>query len=228
MSKKNNKKDVYWGIIYFMEKTRSQDNQKKVEKVKKVKMPFFKKIAVRIIWIVILVLLFAGASYYTIKKITKVESETKHSLVERQLSFCQELVTTKYRYSDIVTLKKSSGFAKSYSIIKYSGLMRVGIADFTDISYNLSIDGKTIKVKLPKAEILGNELVSQSVFDEKQSVFIPISTQEIFDEIDSARREYEDEMIAEGILDQARLYASNIITQFLLSAGFEKVIIEDL
>ena len=71
--------------------------------------------------------------------------------------------------------------------------------------------------------MLGNEIVSQSVFDEKQSVFVPISTQEIFDEIDRAKDQAVEDMIAEGILEDARTYAVRIITQFMLALGFEEV-----
>ncbi len=188
--------------------------------------PFFNKIIVRLVWIIILLAIFAGASYFAITKLTKVEKESKFAMIDKQLSYCQELVTAKYRYSDIVTIKKTSGFAKSYSIIKYNGLLRVGIADFTDISYNLSLDGKTVKIKLPKAEILGNDIVKQEVFDEKDSIFVPISTQEIFDEIDNARFQTQEDMLAEGILEDAELYAQQIIRQFLLSLGFEKIVFE--
>lgn len=196
------------------------------KKNKKSVSPFFNKIIVRLVWIIILLAIFAGASYFAIKKLTKVEKESKFAMIDKQLSYCQELVTAKYRYSDIVTIKKTSGFAKSYSIIKYTGLLRVGIADFTDISYNLSLDGKTVKIKLPEAEILGNDIVKQEVFDEKDSIFVPISTQEIFDEIDNARFQTQEDMLAEGILEDAELYAQQIIRQFLLSLGFEKIVFE--
>ena len=120
-------------------------------------------------------------------------------------------------------MKKTSGFAKSYSIIKYTGLIRAGLADITDVSYSVSLDGKTITLTVPAAEILGNEIVSQSVFDEKQSVFVSISTQEVFDEIEKAKQAAVEDMVAEGILDDAREYAVKIITQFMLALGFEEV-----
>ena len=182
-----------------------------------------KKILLRICIIILLALVVLGAGYFGLKRFTVVKSETKLAMVDKQLSFCQELVTAKFRYSDIITMKKTSGFAKSYSIIKYTGIIRAGIADVTDISYSVSLDGKTITLSVPSAEILGNEIVSQSVFDEKQSIFIPISTQEVFDEIEKAKAEALEEMIAEGVLEEARDYAVKIITQFMLALGFEEV-----
>jgi len=181
------------------------------------------RILLRIVSIVVIVLILLCGGFFAYKRLSVVKTESKLALVDRQLSYCQELVTAKYRYSDIITLKKSSAFAKSYTIIKYTGLVRAGIADITDISYSVSLDGKTITLNVPQAEVLGNEIVSQSVFDEKQSVFVPISTQEIFDEIDKAKAEAVEDMIAEGVLDEAREYAVRVITQFMLALGFEEV-----
>ena len=181
------------------------------------------RILLRIVSIVVIVLILLCGGFFAYKRLSVVKTESKLALVDRQLSYCQELVTAKYRYSDIITLKKSAGFSKSYSIIKYTGLVRAGIADITDISYSVSLDGKTITLNVPAAEVLGNEIVSQSVFDEKQSVFVPISTQEIFDEIDKAKAEAVEDMIAEGVLEEAREYAVRVITQFMLALGFEEV-----
>ena len=181
------------------------------------------KIVLRFVTIVAIALILLIGSFFAYKKLSVVKTESKLALVDRQLSYCQELVTAKYRYSDIITLKKSTAFAKSYSIIKYTGIVRAGIADITDISYSVSLDGKTITLNVPQAEVLGNEIVSQSVFDEKQSVFVPISTQEIFDEIDKAKTEAVEDMIAEGVLEEAREYAIRVITQFMLALGFEEV-----
>ena len=182
-----------------------------------------KKIIVRVIVGIVIALVLLCGGYFGFKHFGIVRTESKIALVDRQLSYCQELVTAKYRYSDIITLKKSSGFAKSYSIIKYTGLIRAGIADITDVSYSVSLDGKTITLTVPPAEILGNEIVSQGVFDEKQSIWVPISTQEVFDEIEKAKTAAMEDMIAEGVLDEAREYAVRVITQFMLALGFEDV-----
>ena len=185
-----------------------------------------KKIFVRVLVVIVVVLVLLCGGYFGFKHFGIVRTESKIALVDRQLSYCQELVTAKYRYSDIITLKKSSGFAKSYSIIRYTGLIRAGIADITDVSYSVSLDGKTITLTVPQAEILGNEIVSQGVFDEKQSIWVPISTQEVFDEIERAKSEAVEDMIAEGVLEEARDYAVRVITQFMLALGFENIKIQ--
>lgn len=188
--------------------------------------PFITKIIVRIITIILLVGIFVGAAYFVMERMTKVETQNKHALVDKQLSLCQELVTAKYKYSDIITLKKSSGFAKSYSIVKYSGILRAGISSLSNIVYEIPAKGKKIEITLPPVEVLGNELLTQEIFDEKQSIFVPITTQEIFDEIEIARKEAEAEILEEGMLDEAREYAERVVTQLMYSLGFEEVVIK--
>lgn len=201
-----------------------RENKPKAEKiVKKKGSGLFTKIILRIVTILVLVTLGLGGGYIAFKKFTTVKTENKLAMVDRQLSFCQELVTFKYRYSDIATVKKNSGFGKSYSLVKYTGIIRAGISDITDISYSVSIDGKTITLIVPQVEILGNEIVSQSVFDEKRSIFAPLDTQDVFDEINKAKSEALEDMLAEGLLQEARDYSLRIITQFMLALGFEDV-----
>lgn len=198
---------------------------KKDSKIKTEKKPnkLVGKIILRIVSIAGLALIVLAAGWIGYKKITKVEKTTGYALVDQQLSFCQELITSKYRYSDIVTLKKTAAFAKSYSIIKYTGLIRGGIANLSECDVDISFDGSTVRVTLPDAEILGNDVVKMEVFDEQQSIFVPITTQEIFDEIEKAKNETLEEVLADGFLKEAHDYAIRIIKQVLLASGFEHV-----
>ncbi len=167
------------------------------------------------------ILFFLALLFY--KKTIVVNKESKYALVDKQLSMCQELVTAKYRYSDIVTLKKSLAISKSYSIVKYTGIIYVGIQDFTDISYSISLDGKTIKLKVPKVQMLSNTIVHQEVFDERQSIFVPITLQEVFDEIEVSMQETATDLLLDGVLEETQQYANFIISQFLYSCGFEHI-----
>ena len=78
-------------------------------------------------------------------------------------------------------------------------------------------------IKIPKAEILGNEIAEQSVFDEKRSVFVPITTQEIFEEIDAVRNSIAEEIVDQGFLEEANSTAQKTIIQMMYALGFDKV-----
>ena len=86
---------------------------------------------------------------------------------------------------------------------------------------------KTIYIRLPQPEVIGNELTKLEIFDEKQSIFVPITTQEIFDEIENAKNETTADLLADGILEDSKEYAQRIISQFMNSLGFENVIFEE-
>ncbi|MCF0242400.1 MAG: DUF4230 domain-containing protein [Treponema sp.] len=167
-------------------------------------------------------LILLGAGYYGAKKLSKINLEKKSAMVARSLEDCSELVTMKYRYSDIVSIKKGNAFSKSYSIVRYSGIIRAGIRSVDFIEFKVS--GKVLEVILPEVEILGNEFSSLDVFDEQKSIFIPISTQEIFDELEESRKAAEQQAVEEGLMAETRLHTERVIKAVMMSAGFDNVI----
>lgn len=188
----------------------------------------FRRLAIKLITFAAAVCIAGTAAYFGWKKIRQVKISNTHALIERQLTKCQELVTVKNRYSDIVSIKKRTalGMAKSYSIIKYSGVVRAGISDITKASVKISSDGRKVTVLLPESVILGNEIFSQEVFDEHQNIFVPISTQEVFDSIDEARYEMTEEVMADGIIEDADRQAQDVVRTIMQTAGFADVVVK--
>ena len=82
----------------------------------------------------------------------------------------------------------------------------MGIENLLATDARITKDGKEVRIKLPPVTILGNEITKQEVFDEKQSIFVPITTQEIFEEIENAKIQMEEDMIAEGMIEEAKKY----------------------
>ena len=177
-----------------------------------------------IIILFLLVVLLGGGYYFFTKKFTP-KVETNISVITSQLTLCQELVTVKYHYSDIISIKKTIALSKSLSLIKYSGVIRIGIPDMLDCDYEIYNEGKGLRIKLPDVEILGNDITAQEVFDENQSIFVPIKTEEVFAKIDEAKEKTLEELISDGILNEARDNAKKVIQQIMLAAGFEEVIV---
>lgn len=179
------------------------------------------------ILIIILAILILGfIAVISVRSFFEIKKESTIGMVNSQLSYCQELVVGKYKYSDVIALKKSMGFAKSYSIVKFTGIIRAGIKDVSQISYEISNNRREIVLKVPPAEILGNEIISQDIFDEKQSIFVRITAQELFEEIDAAKAKAAEELITDGLLTESRNHAIMIIKQFMYGIGFETVIIK--
>lgn len=180
-----------------------------------------------LIWIILIGGICAGA-FFGFKKFKQVKTEKLHATVSKTIVQSAELCLYKMNYTDIIIVKKSlaMGLAKSYSIVKYSGIIRAGIKNIDDIKFTISDDYKTVTLTIPPTELLGNDIVTQTVFDEHKNIFVPISTQEIFDEIETAKDEAAQEILAEGFLDDADKRAVSYIANLISALGFEKVIIQ--
>src|SRR5574344_1288704 len=74
------------------------------------------------------------------KKFTQVQTEKLHSTVSKTLIQSAELCLYKMKYTDVIAIKKQAalGLAKSYSIIKFSGIVRAGIQNIDDVSFTIS------------------------------------------------------------------------------------------
>ena len=205
-------------------KRTAQSAAKKIIKAAQVPV---RRLLLKIILAALLLCALGAGAYFGRKKIFEIRLTKKYMRIERQLVLCRELVTVKVRYSEIVSIKKSGalGVAKSYSIVKYSGVARAGIADITKIKATVSKDGKSVSISLPKSELLGNEIASQEIFDEKRSIFVPITMKEIFDGIEESRASAAERLVAEGLLDDADTQAKAVILASMSALGFENVTI---
>lgn len=176
------------------------------------------------ITLVAVCILCAGA-FYGYKKFTMVQIEKRYMNVSSQILHVAELTTLKNDYSDVVCVKKQAagGLAKAYSIVKYRGVIRAGIRDVNKIKIHVSSDGKSVAVSVPKSEVLGNGLISEEVFDEKKSIFVPITTEEIFKEITVGMKKTEAACVTDGCLAEADVQVKKVITGLLSAAGFTNI-----
>lgn len=212
-------------------KDENKSHKKTKIKNRKFRAPFrivstiFNKIFLKII----LILIVAGAIFcggkFGWQKIGEIKTEKGHALVFRELQRCAELVMAKNTYSDIISIKKTriAGFAKTFSIIKYTGTIRAGISDISQAKIKVSNRGKSVKIMLPPVEILSNDISNVEIFDESKSIFVSISIKEIFEEIHFNQETASAEILETGFLEEAQSQAVKIIESILYSAGFEEV-----
>ena len=184
------------------------------------------KVILRVVTIVLIAAAVFALAAFAFGKLQKVRVQNKRTAVERELAECAELVLYKMRYSDIITIKKRGTIAKALSIVRYEGVLRAGIENIRDAEVIVSPDAKSVVVKIPPTVLLGNDIQSQEVFDEQQRLFTRIGTQEIFDQIEIAKREVADEILADGLLDDADQRAKQVIAALLKPLGFATVTVE--
>ena len=183
------------------------------------------KILTRIILILALITALFFGGKFSWQKLGEIKTEKSSAIVFRELEKCAELVTAKNTYSDIISIKKTriAGFAKSFSIIKYTGVIRGGIKDISKAQVKISERGKKTRVILPKMEVLSNDISSIEVFDESKSIFVSISIKEIMEEIRFNQETASTEILETGFLSEAESHAAKIFESILYATGFKEV-----
>ena len=183
------------------------------------------KILTRIIPILALITALFFGGKFSWQKLGEIKTEKSSAIVFRELEKCAELVTAKNTYSDIISIKKTriAGFAKSFSIIKYTGVIRGGIKDISKAQVKISERGKKARVILPKMEVLSNDISSIEVFDESKSIFVSISIKEIMEEIRFNQETASTEILETGFLSEAESHAAKIFESILYATGFKEV-----
>ena len=183
------------------------------------------KILTKIILILALITALFFGGKFSWQKLGEIKTEKSSAIVFRELEKCAELVTAKNTYSDIISIKKTriAGFAKTFSIIKYTGVIRGGIKDISKAQVKISERGKKVKVLLPKMEVLSNDISSIEVFDESKSIFVSISVKEIMEEIRLNQETASTEILETGFLREAENHAAKIFESILYASGFKEV-----
>ncbi|MGL4981771.1 MAG: DUF4230 domain-containing protein [Treponemataceae bacterium] len=168
---------------------------------------------------------FYGKQYYT--QWLDDKFETKIALISEEIQKVAELSTVKINYSDLISIKKEAlfGFAKSYSIVKYSGILRIGIENIGLAQITGDRLNSQISITVPSVRVLSNSIESQEIFDEGQNIFVPITTSEIFNEIDKGRNEYVAKILETGIMQEAEQQAEQILRMMFSASGFENIFI---
>ena len=185
------------------------------------------KILARLLIIILLLGIATVGFMYVMHKSAEQKVEKLQALVSEELIKSAELSTLKYNYSDLITIKKSSfGFFKSYSLIRYSGTIRAGIPDMTKIDFKISRDGKSIAIIIPPIEILGNDINKQEIFDEDRSIFVPITTQEIFEEINKSKENVLNHLMQNNFKEEAEKHIQDVLQQIFSAMGFKEINIE--
>ena len=190
-----------------------------------------RKIIWAFVWLLLILALACALTYgvYLLKdKFEHQKYESLTVLASQEIKHCAEMVSIKSVYTDIITVKKTGalGMSKSYSLIKYSGTIRAGIEDITATTFDISEDRTAIKLSIPPSVILANDITSQQIFDESNNMFSLITTQEVFSEIDLARKKQELELIRTGFLDEADDYNKQLLTRIFSAMGFKYIDIE--
>lgn len=143
-----------------------------------------------------------------------------------------ELSTSKYNYSNIVTIKKDRSFKnikipfteKSF-IIKYNGVVKGGV-NSKDITID-NVKKDSITVNVAKCSIIDHYIDEENIFiyDVKNALFNRVKTNEVIDELANSKKEYEKKIIKEGFMNDISGSVKKSLENSLKNLGYEEVII---
>lgn len=169
-----------------------------------------KVITIAVVILVIAAVIFGVSRYFmTDSKTTRIGFEDIGELAT-QSAYCTEVnVTEAARELFGLTIP----FTESKYIYSYDIVIKAGF-NFDEIEWDQN--GKTIEVRLPKAEILSSEidLDSFKIYHEDESIFREITMTENNEALKSMKQSAEDDAVANGLLENARSNAETILTGF--------------
>ncbi len=202
-------------------------------------MNYIKKIKFTLIAIIVLAIVCAGGFFYAKYKYEHMNTgetvdhglitETTVSLTGETrrdgLTDIRELATEEYFFTRVETYDSSKNikgfkvpFTTSRFVYSYDGTVKAGI-DFTGIEVEKDDLKKTITVILPASHILDCSIDPESfeVYDEKRSVFNPVSITDYNDSLEEMIEAAKEDALEKGILERADSNAELLIKNLIMS-----------
>lgn len=138
-------------------------------------------------------------------------------VLHQQLEEIGELGTVKYYYTNMGKYEKNlsvSGqtipFTKTSFLISYDGIIKAGV-ELKEIGF--ALQDKAIIITIPEAKLLSHEVNQDSVqvFDEKNSIFNGLTTEDVTGFEGEQKKIMEAKASSNGILEEAKTNAKNAL-----------------
>lgn len=196
--------------------------------MKKIKSNKFITILKNIKWILLLVIIISSVIYLN-SFTTKKEIERKSNFVSEKLVNISELATARYDYSNVISIKDSLSFKdisipfteKSF-VIKYTGYISAGL-DLTKATFTINND--ILNINIPECTILSHTINEDEiyVYDERTSIFNPLTMDDMLKEILDEKAKTEAEIIKEGFLDKVTVDTIQLLKEIFADSGFKEI-----
>lgn len=194
-----------------------------------------KKPLVGVIISLLLIVLIVLVVFIQIKPFGITSSQSSDTaLIQERVVELSELATLKLEYSKAMVNRDSKkipltdiNFAKTIKLVEYTGYLKAG-SDLSKVEVDHDEEAKQITVRVPKAEILDNvvETENMKIEDVKGNIFFDPPTQDLIDDVNVQKKEYEEEKISQGFLTEADKRTEEVLKSFLSLDEENEVIIE--
>ena len=163
--------------------------------------------------------------------------DSEVSLIQDRLVELSEWTTLEYAYSNVIVSRTEKNisilgitdieYAEAIKLIEYSGYLKAG-TDLSKIEVSYNKISKKLFVRVPKSKILDNvvETDQTKVEDIKGNIFSDYPIQLVFDEINTSKKQLEQEKVSQGFLEEADERTRLMLSSFLRTYGFDDFTIE--
>jgi len=182
--------------------------------------------------IIFLTLICVVISLFGYKYILSEHTKKNTSAIMDTIYQVLEITTTEYNYTNIVTFKKDKTinnitipFTEKSFIVKYSGVINGGV-DGKDIEITENT-GDTINIEIKKCVILDHYIDQENVYvyDIKNSIFNKLTINEVFEELNKYKDEYEKQIISDGFIEEIKKKTEDSLKKTLKNAGYKEIVI---
>ncbi|HSQ33331.1 MAG TPA: DUF4230 domain-containing protein [Peptostreptococcaceae bacterium] len=180
--------------------------------------------------IIFITLICVFVSIFGYKYILSEHTKKNTSAIMDTIYEVLEITTTKYNYTNIVTFKKDKTvnnvkipFTEKSFIVKYNGVIKAGInGDDIKVAKNT---GDTIDIQIKKCVILDHYIDQENVYvyDIKNSIFNKLTINEVFEELNKYKDEYEKQIMSEGFVEEIKKNTESSLKTTLKNIGYKQV-----
>ena len=188
-----------------------------------------KKIKISLILLPLIILgIVLYFSIYKYKNSQNIYKDT--TKVINTINQVLDINTVKYNYSNVITVKKDKSineikipFTEKSFVVKYDGIINAGVRP-ENIKV-LKNDGKDISIEVKKCEILDHYIDDENfyIYDIKNSIFNKLNVQEVIDDVNKYKKDYEKKLIQEGFMDEVKSNTKSSIENILKNIGYKNI-----
>ena len=177
-----------------------------------------------IFFFVVLALVIASGIWYSVDSFRRAEKRRREAfdnVTATALLRIAEFAVLEYVYTDVVELSRSFIIGgMSSSLVRFSGVVKAGIADVERIVVTPDQESGRVQVILPRSVVLENTVDVSTVrfWDLKKNIFVPISDELKIQEITLFKERIGKELVESGFLADADTRARELVAS--LYAGF--------
>lgn len=177
-----------------------------------------------ILFFVVLALVIASGIWYSVDSFRRAEKRRREAfdnVTATALLRIAQFAVLEYVYTDVVELSRSFIIGgMSSSLVRFSGVVKAGIADVERIVVTPDQESGRVQVILPRSVVLENTVDVSTVrfWDLKKNIFVPISDELKIQEITLFKERIGKELVESGFLADADTRARELVAS--LYAGF--------